>query len=120
MARRVMPPSFDGYRIGWLRTDILAGVTLAAVAIPECMGYSSIAGVPVVAGIYTIILPALVFAVIGLVLVLLHALETADHPHAVLSEAWRVLGPGGRMLVMAPNRAGLWARSENFSRPLEI
>ncbi|MFJ1291623.1 class I SAM-dependent methyltransferase [Paracoccus yeei] len=45
-------------------------------------------------------------------LVLLHALETADHPHAVLSEAWRVLGPGGRMLVMAPNRAGLWARSE--------
>ena len=33
-------------------------------------------------------------------LVLLHALETADHPHAVLSEAWRVLGPGGRMLVM--------------------
>ena len=65
LARRVMPPSFDGYRIGWLRTDILAGVTLAAVAIPECMGYSSIAGVPVVAGIYTIILPALVFAVIG-------------------------------------------------------
>ena len=45
-------------------------------------------------------------------LVLLHALETADHPPAVLSEAWRVLGPGGRMLVMAPNRAGLWARSE--------
>ena len=45
-------------------------------------------------------------------LILLHALETADHPHAVLSEAWRVLGPGGRMLVMAPNRAGLWARSE--------
>jgi hypothetical protein len=30
----------------------------------------------------------------------------------VLSEAWRVLGPGGRMLVMAPNRAGLWARSD--------
>jgi hypothetical protein len=36
-------------------------------------------------------------------LVLLHALET---------EALRVLGPGGRMLVMVPNRAGLWARSE--------
>lgn len=45
-------------------------------------------------------------------LVLLHALETADNPHTVLSEAWRVLGPGGRMLVMAPNRAGLWARSD--------
>lgn len=45
-------------------------------------------------------------------LVLLHAMESADHPQAVLSEAWRVLGPGGRMMVMAPNRAGLWARSD--------
>ncbi|WP_347266446.1 methyltransferase domain-containing protein [Paracoccus sp. (in: a-proteobacteria)] len=46
-------------------------------------------------------------------LVLLHALESADHPAAILDEAWRVLGPGGRMLVMVPNRAGLWARSES-------
>ena len=45
-------------------------------------------------------------------LVLLHGLETADHPTALLSEAWRALGPGGRMIVMAPNRAGLWARSD--------
>lgn len=45
-------------------------------------------------------------------LVLLHAMESADQPQAVLSEAWRVLGPGGRMIVMAPNRAGLWARSD--------
>ncbi|RDW12105.1 class I SAM-dependent methyltransferase, partial [Paracoccus thiocyanatus] len=45
-------------------------------------------------------------------MVLLHALETADHPAALMAEAWRVLGPGGRMLVMVPNRAGLWARSD--------
>ncbi len=45
-------------------------------------------------------------------LLLLHGLETADNPSAVLSEAWRVLGPGGRMVVMVPNRTGLWARSE--------
>ncbi|ACY19446.1 sulphate transporter [Gordonia bronchialis DSM 43247] len=51
--------------MAWLRTDILAGVTLAAVAIPECMGYSSIAHVPLVAGLYTIILPTLAFALIG-------------------------------------------------------
>jgi SAM-dependent methyltransferase len=43
-------------------------------------------------------------------LVLLHALETADHPAALMEEALRVLGPGGRMLVMVPNRAGLWAQ----------
>ncbi|UXU74805.1 MULTISPECIES: class I SAM-dependent methyltransferase [unclassified Paracoccus (in: a-proteobacteria)] len=45
-------------------------------------------------------------------LVLLHALETADQPAALMDECWRVLGPGGRMLIMVPNRAGLWARSE--------
>ncbi|MFC3530087.1 class I SAM-dependent methyltransferase [Paracoccus mangrovi] len=45
-------------------------------------------------------------------LVLLHALETADHPTLLMEEALRVLGPGGRMLIMTPNRAGLWARSE--------
>ncbi|WP_157115363.1 class I SAM-dependent methyltransferase [Paracoccus contaminans] len=45
-------------------------------------------------------------------LVLLHGLETADDAAGLLAEAWRVLGPGGRMVVMVPNRAGLWAQSE--------
>ena len=38
-------------------TDIAAGVTLAALAIPEVMGYTKIAGMPVVTGLYTILLP---------------------------------------------------------------
>lgn len=45
-------------------------------------------------------------------LVMLHALETADHPSALMAEAWRSLGPGGRLIVVVPNRTGLWARSE--------
>ena len=45
--------------------DILAGVTLAALAIPEVMGYTSIAGMPVITGLYTILLPILAFAVFG-------------------------------------------------------
>lgn len=45
-------------------------------------------------------------------LVILHGLETSDDPTALLAEAWRVLGPGGRMIVMVPNRAGLWAASD--------
>ena len=36
---------------------LVAGVTLAALAIPEVMGYTSIAGTPVVTGLYTILLP---------------------------------------------------------------
>lgn len=45
-------------------------------------------------------------------LVMLHAIEAADNPDAVMAEAARVLGPGGRLLIMVPNRTGLWARSE--------
>jgi SulP family sulfate permease len=45
--------------------DVLAGVTLAALAIPEVMGYTKIAGMPVITGLYTILLPLAVFAVLG-------------------------------------------------------
>ena len=39
-----------------------------------------------------------------------HALETAEHPGALLEEIWRVLTPGGRMILVCPNRGGVWAR----------
>jgi SulP family sulfate permease len=45
--------------------EMIAGVTLAALAIPEVMGYSSIAGMPVITGLYTILLPLLAFAILG-------------------------------------------------------
>lgn len=45
-------------------------------------------------------------------LLLAHALENAEHPRELLSEAWRILTPGGRLIVVAPNRAGLWARRD--------
>jgi SAM-dependent methyltransferase len=40
----------------------------------------------------------------------IHALEITDHPHALLAEIWRILTPGGRVIVVVPCRAGLWAR----------
>lgn len=61
----LMPESLRGYRGAWLRTDVLAGVTLAAVAIPETMGYTSIAQTPVVTGLYTVLFPAVMFALLG-------------------------------------------------------
>jgi sulfate permease, SulP family len=48
-----------------MRLDIVAGCTLAALGIPEVMGYTSIAGMPVVTGLYTILIPIAVFAVLG-------------------------------------------------------
>ena len=46
-------------------TDVIAGATLAALAIPETMGYASMAGMPVVTGLYTIVLPIFLFAIFG-------------------------------------------------------
>ncbi len=45
--------------------DLLAGITLAALAIPEVLGYAKIAGMPVVTGLYTLLLPMALFAVLG-------------------------------------------------------
>ena len=45
--------------------DALAGVTLAALGIPEVLGYARIAGMPLVTGLYTMLLPMAVFAVLG-------------------------------------------------------
>lgn len=54
-------------------------------------------------------------------LILMHGLDTSEHPSALLDECWRVLGPGGKALFIVPNRSGLWARSDatpfGFGRP---
>jgi len=53
--------------MGWarLRADIPAGVTTAAVVIPQAMAYATIAGLPVQVGLYTAIVPLLVYALVG-------------------------------------------------------
>lgn len=45
--------------------DIIAGITLAALGIPEVMGYAKIIGTPVITGLYTLLLPVLMFALFG-------------------------------------------------------
>lgn len=54
-------------------------------------------------------------------LVMLHGLETCERPSDLLEECWRVLGPGGKVIFVVPNRAGLWARRDltpfGFGRP---
>ncbi|HKG77050.1 MAG TPA: class I SAM-dependent methyltransferase [Beijerinckiaceae bacterium] len=39
-----------------------------------------------------------------------HALETVESPAELLHEVWRILTPGGRIIVVTPNRRGLWSR----------
>ncbi len=45
--------------------EVIAGLTLAALAIPEVMGYTKISGTPVITGLYTILIPMALFALFG-------------------------------------------------------
>src|ERR1022692_3372941 len=53
------------YRKEWLRPDVIAGLTTAAVVIPKAMAYATIAGLPVQVGLYTAFLPMVIYAVLG-------------------------------------------------------
>ena len=54
-----------GYPGGWLRFDLVAGLTTAAVVIPQAMAYATIAGLPVEVGLYAALVPMLVYAILG-------------------------------------------------------
>jgi sulfate permease, SulP family len=53
------------YQRSWLRGDLAAGVTTAAVVIPQAMAYATIAGLPVQVGLYVATVPMLVYALLG-------------------------------------------------------
>ena len=74
--KTTIPPEGTGHRLPFLQGvfpisraqlphDIVAGITLAALGIPEVMGYTKIAGTPAVTGLYTILLPLIAFALFG-------------------------------------------------------
>jgi len=44
---------------------------------------------------------------------MVHSLEFAESPRETLKELWRVLAPGGRLVIVVPNRRGVWARMEH-------
>src|SRR5262245_21610126 len=53
------------YERPWLRADVVAGLTTAAVVIPKAMAYATIAGLPVQVGLYTAPVPMAVYALLG-------------------------------------------------------
>ena len=54
-----------GYPSGWLRSDLVAGLSTAAVLIPQSMAYATIAGLPVEMGLYTPMVLMGVYAILG-------------------------------------------------------
>jgi sulfate permease, SulP family len=96
-------PVFEGLlpveRSG-LSPAIIAGITLAALGIPEVMGYTKIAGMPVVTGLYTILIPIAVFACFGSSR---HLVVGADSATAAIMAA----GLGGLAPIASPDYVSL-------------
>jgi SulP family sulfate permease len=59
------PAWLPAYERGWLRPDVVAGLTLWGLLAPAAMAYAGIAGLPAQAGLYTLIASLLVYALFG-------------------------------------------------------
>jgi SulP family sulfate permease len=60
-----VPEWIRHYERAWIRPDLVAGLTAAAVVIPKAMAYATIAGLPVQVGLYTALVPMLIYAFLG-------------------------------------------------------
>jgi high affinity sulfate transporter 1 len=60
-----MLEGFGSYQKEWLRPDLVAGLTTAAVVVPKAMAYATIAGLPVEVGLYTAFVPMVIYAILG-------------------------------------------------------
>src|ERR1700747_785620 len=55
-------PSYD---TGWFRADVIAGLTLWGILVPEGIAYGGLAGAPVQAGLYTLLASLVAYAILG-------------------------------------------------------
>ena len=64
---RLFPPAvwWGDYRLSWLSSDAIAGITLAAYAIPVSLAYAGLAGLPPQIGIYGYLLGGIGYALLG-------------------------------------------------------
>src|SRR6516164_2812709 len=60
-----VPSWLRDYHRDWLKPDVVAGLTAAAVVIPQALAYATVAGLPVEVGLYTAFLPMLIYAWLG-------------------------------------------------------
>lgn len=62
---RLLAPSLVGFRPSWVRPDLIAGLTVWAVLVPESLAYATIAGVPPVVGLYAAVPALVLYALAG-------------------------------------------------------
>lgn len=61
----VVPPWLRGYRRAWLRADLLAGLTLTVLLVPQAMAYANLAGLPPVTGLAAAVTAITAYAILG-------------------------------------------------------
>jgi high affinity sulfate transporter 1 len=80
------------YRREWLRPDIVAGVTTAAVVIPKSLAYATIAGLPIQVGLYTAFIPLIVYAMLG-----------SSRPMSATTTTTLAILTGAELAIVAPD-----------------
>ena len=121
------------YSAGWLRDDIVAGITLSALMVPVGMGYAQAAGLPAIAGLYATVGPLLMYFLVGpsrILIVgpdspLLPLIATAIVPLAA-ADPTRAMALGAALGVMvgiiclAAALARLGFLTDLLSRPIRV
>ena len=80
------------YRREWLRPDLVAGVTTAAVVIPKSLAYATIAGLPIQVGLYTAFIPLIIYAMLG-----------SSRPMSATTTTTIAILTGAELAIVAPN-----------------
>ena len=65
MGVKIIPEWISSYNRGWLSTDLIAGLTVAAILVPEGMAYAQVAGVAAEVAFYTIPPALVLYALFG-------------------------------------------------------
>jgi SulP family sulfate permease len=92
-SRLPLPEWLLNYRPHWIKGDLIAGLTTAAVVIPNALAYATLAGLPVEAGLYTAFIPMLVYALTGTSRVL--SVSTTTTLSILTTSALAHVAPGG-------------------------
>jgi high affinity sulfate transporter 1 len=89
----------------WLRPDVIAGLTAAAVVVPKAMAYATIAGLPVQIGLYTAFVPMVIYALLGTSRPL--SVSTTTTIAILTASALALAAPGGGPAELAAATATL-------------
>src|SRR5215207_6508050 len=117
----LVPPGFRalaGYRRRWLVKDLVAGVVLTTLLVPQGMAYAELAGLPPITGLYTTIMCLLAYAVFGPSRILVLVAAGGDPERAVALASMLALMTA--VVMIAAGVAGLGFVADLLSKPTMI